>query len=179
MPQPRLITIPISHYCEKARWSLDRLKVPYTEERHLQGFHFWPVHRATRNYDATPVLVTNEKTLTDSTDILRWADSQVLGVRSSSRDYARKTVDRTFEKVGRSLSDGRKFLVGERFTAADLTFAALSASVLVPENYGVALPTLVELPAEMREQVLKWRATPAGEFALRIYREHRNLSHDR
>ncbi|MFM9267952.1 glutathione S-transferase N-terminal domain-containing protein [Tychonema sp. BBK16] len=29
----RLITIPISHYCEKVRWALDLLKIPYIEER--------------------------------------------------------------------------------------------------------------------------------------------------
>ena len=31
------ITIPISHYCEKARWALDRAGVAYVEERHVQG----------------------------------------------------------------------------------------------------------------------------------------------
>lgn len=29
----RLITIPASHYCEKVRWALDWLKIPYIEER--------------------------------------------------------------------------------------------------------------------------------------------------
>ena len=29
---PRLITIPISHYCEKARWALERAEIPYREE---------------------------------------------------------------------------------------------------------------------------------------------------
>ena len=35
----RLITIPISHYCEKARWALDRAGIEYREERHIQGVH--------------------------------------------------------------------------------------------------------------------------------------------
>ena len=35
----RLITIPISHYCEKARWALDRAGLAYREERHVQGVH--------------------------------------------------------------------------------------------------------------------------------------------
>ena len=26
---PRLITLPISHYCEKARWALERARIPY------------------------------------------------------------------------------------------------------------------------------------------------------
>ena len=30
----RLVTIPISHYCEKARWALERAGIAYREERH-------------------------------------------------------------------------------------------------------------------------------------------------
>ncbi|MCW3023116.1 MAG: Glutathione S-transferase family protein, partial [Conexibacter sp.] len=33
--RPILVTIPISHYCEKARWALDRAGVAYEERRHL------------------------------------------------------------------------------------------------------------------------------------------------
>ena len=35
----RLITIPISHFCEKARWALDRAGIAYREERHIQVIH--------------------------------------------------------------------------------------------------------------------------------------------
>ena len=33
----RLLTIPISHFCEKARWALERAGLAYREERHVQG----------------------------------------------------------------------------------------------------------------------------------------------
>ena len=42
----RLITIPISHYCEKARWALERAGLPYREERHVQGIHRLAARRA-------------------------------------------------------------------------------------------------------------------------------------
>ena len=35
-----LITIPISHFCEKARWALDRSGLSYVERPHLQVFHW-------------------------------------------------------------------------------------------------------------------------------------------
>src|SRR5215210_3065100 len=35
----RLVTLPISHYCEKARWALERAGIAYREERHVQGVH--------------------------------------------------------------------------------------------------------------------------------------------
>ena len=41
-----LITIPISHYCEKARWALDRAGIPYRERAHLQAIHWFAVRRA-------------------------------------------------------------------------------------------------------------------------------------
>lgn len=32
-PAPsRLLTIPISHYCEKARWALEHAGIPYRED---------------------------------------------------------------------------------------------------------------------------------------------------
>src|ERR1700728_3679182 len=53
----RLITIPISHYCEKARWALDRVGLPYREERHVQGIHQLAARRAGGGV-TVPVLVT-------------------------------------------------------------------------------------------------------------------------
>ncbi len=32
--RPRLVTIRYSHYCEKARWALERARVDFVEERH-------------------------------------------------------------------------------------------------------------------------------------------------
>src|ERR1700722_3401006 len=72
----RLITIPISHYCEKARWALERAHIPYKEEGHLQVFHFRHVHKAGGS-DTAPVLVTSEGTFNDSTKILQWVDSKL------------------------------------------------------------------------------------------------------
>src|SRR5215475_11254459 len=42
----RLITIPISHYCEKARWALDRAGIAFREERHVQLVHRVAARRA-------------------------------------------------------------------------------------------------------------------------------------
>ncbi len=213
MKPVRLITIPISHYCEKARWALDRQGLAYVEERHFQIFHYLAAYRAAR-VDAVPVLVTPDAVMTDSTDILRWVDARapealklypahpeqrrqieafedelrllplafpfvkghlhkILELGPDSRLASKAIVDRAFDAVAVKLSDGRAFLAGGRFTAADLTFAALAASVLMPKEYGVVLPQLNELPPEMRAQVETWRAHPAGQFALRMFREHR------
>ena len=71
--KPLLIAIALSHYCEKVRWALDYLNVDYVEENHAPLFH----RKYTSRYGGTsvPVLVTGDKTLTDSHDILQYLDS--------------------------------------------------------------------------------------------------------
>lgn len=82
-------------------------------------------------------------------------------------------IDEIFKQVGDMLADDRPYLVGKQFTAADLTFAALAAPLILPEGYGATLPTLDEMPEMTRMQIQRWRAHPAGAFALEIYRRHR------
>jgi glutathione S-transferase len=75
--------------------------------------------------------------------------------------------------VDARLNNGRRFLVGERFTAADLTFAALAAPMLFPFECRAAQPALDTVPAEMREEVSRLRDTDAGRFALRMFSQER------
>lgn len=236
----RLITIPISHFCEKARWALDRTGIAYTEERHVQLVHRLAARRAGGGV-TVPVLVTPDRVLAESADIVAFADGErlavddpevrsliadfderlgpagrlwmywslhdrrdlavayncpgvpawerrlfplayplairmidrLLGVSDASAAAARDTVDATFDAVGARLADGRPYLCGERFTAADLTFAALAAAVLMPEGYGVPLPSPEELPAPMAARMRGWRDHPAGQHALRMFAEER------
>ena len=73
MDSARLITIPFSHYCEKARWALDAAGVGYREEAHPPVFHL----RATRAVggQSVPVLVHGTAVARDSTDIALYVDT--------------------------------------------------------------------------------------------------------
>jgi glutathione S-transferase len=98
---------------------------------------------------------------------------------SIDRDAAKRSIAAVrgiFAEIGTLLSDGRRFLAGDRFTAADLAFASLSAPVLLPAGHGVPLPPLEEAPATMRAEIERLRATRAGAFALRLYAEERRRS---
>jgi glutathione S-transferase len=104
--------------------------------------------------------------------VARFID-RVLGVTPEASVAAAGIVDETFDRIGGRLADGRPYLCGDRFTAADLTFAALAAAVLMPPQYGVALPQPGELPAAMAARIEGWREHPAGAFALRMFAEER------
>src|SRR3954467_14884557 len=71
----RLITIPISHYCEKARWALERAGLEYREERHVQGIHRVAARRAGGG-KTVPVLVTPQRAIGESAEILAWIDAR-------------------------------------------------------------------------------------------------------
>lgn len=75
MATPQLFTIPISHFCERARWTLEHLSIPYAEKPSLQVFH----RKALRRIGAgrtTPALLIGDQTLRDSYEISDWANQQ-------------------------------------------------------------------------------------------------------
>jgi glutathione S-transferase len=245
----RLVTIPISHYCEKARWALERAGIGYREERHVQGVHRLAARRAGGGV-TVPVLVTPERSIGDSAEILAWVDERTapqhrlfpsgrterleeealcrrldeqLGPRGRRLMYVHvlerpklmmrfnnegvpgweqrairwgwpvigRIIERVLEIrpgvevedeaavwqeldfVGELLADGRPYLSGERLGAADLTFAALSAPVLVPPQYATPLPQPEILPPAMAAIVRRAREHPAGRHALGLFARHR------
>ena len=240
-----LVTIPISHYCEKARWALDRAGIPYREKRHIQGVHQIAARRAGGG-KTVPVLITPDGVLAESADILAWVDERtpeglrlcpaepevealsrrfddVLGPHGRRLMYvhlleereltlsfnnhgvprwedramrlgwpvvtrfAARELDitpgierqdeakvwREFDYAAELLADGRDYLSGDRFSAADLTFAALAAPMVVPPEYTVPLPQPDTLPPGPRHLVERAREHPAGAHALKMFRQHR------
>jgi glutathione S-transferase len=101
----RLVTIPISHYCEKARWALDRAGISYREERHVQGVHRLAARRAGGGR-TVPVLVTPEGALGESAEIIAWADERTPPERRlfpsepAERDEVERLCRRLDERLG-------------------------------------------------------------------------------
>lgn len=243
MERAKLITIPFSHYCEKARWALDACRVAYDEDGHLPLFHYVAV----RGKKTVPMLVAGRERLTDSTDIVAWADAkkpgtllptdarardeaialeddfdrrlgpatrrwgyfqllprsdlddvlvrgvprwQAIGLKltrpiavgilkrglkidAEGAERSRQKIEATFDAIDKKLADGRAHLAGDRFSIADLTFAALASPILFPREHPIGLPSPDELTPAAQAQVNEWRARPAGRHGLAMYERHR------
>jgi glutathione S-transferase len=70
------------------------------------------------------------------------------------------------------LADGRPFLVGNRFSLSDMSLANALAPLVLAPQYGGPLPTFDQLPPELQAVSREVQASPAGQFALRMYRDH-------
>jgi glutathione S-transferase len=244
----RLVTIAISHYCEKARWALDRAGIPYVESAHVPIAHL--AYTKPAGGQSTPLLVTPTRTITDSTDILRYADeglpealrlfpSGALGddvaaleerydaelgpaarvwayahllegdpravhealTRSCSRaealafrvfqkpitalmkkafrlgptsaSWALARLEPLFDDADRRLADGRRYLCGDRLTAADITFAALAGPLVDLTDVRAPLASEALLPKAFVEGQRRFRARPSGAWIARLVRDER------
>lgn len=96
-----------------------------------------------------------------------------LKVDAEGAARSRQKLEAVWSRVEKQLVDGRVFLLGDSFSAADLSFAALASPVLLPENYGVTLPQMEELPATAQDAITHWRNSRAGSFGLEMYRAFR------
>jgi glutathione S-transferase len=98
-----------------------------------------------------------------------------LRINPEGAERSAKALQEVLDSVAGRLADGRRYLAGEHFTAADLTFASLLVPMLWPERLARTMPLRwEELPASLRAEVERVRATPAGKFALRLYAEERD-----
>jgi glutathione S-transferase len=248
-----LVTMPFSHFCEKARWSLQAAGVPFREEGHCPLMHRIAVRRVGGRQSVPVLAVEGGPTLDDSPLIVQYADAQahddrkLLPSDTAARDEAfalerqldadfaphvrriiyfhvlprrdlalelfrvdapprehavariafpllraamkrfmrihepgmrrsQAAVRRTLDVVGQRLRDGRPYLLGDRFGAADIAFAAFAAPmVLPPEHPKVRIP-IESLPAALAEEIRAAQQHPAGVFALRLYRERRGAA---
>jgi glutathione S-transferase len=116
--------------------------------------------------------------LTAVTPVLSFAVSRMLGVTPQRGVRALEKTRIAFDEVDALLADGRRYLVGDAMTFADITFASLGAlAVLPPEYPGGRLQgrrlDLADLDPAWRAEVERFRERPSGQLILRLYREER------
>lgn len=249
MSRPVLHVFAISHYCEKARWALDRHGVDY-DLRHLTpGGHIQVAKQIGAPGTSVPLLVTDDGLVHGSSAIIDWAESactdpskrldpapeladecravekrldDVAGVHVRRSYYSealveypetvlpifthdlaeaeRESLESNWDLVRRLmigamdlgpeqglesrrilageldwldelLSDGRRHLVGDRLSRADITAASLLAPVARPAEHP-SYGRLV-IPPGVRAELESWGRRPIVGWVREMYRSHR------
>jgi glutathione S-transferase len=96
----------------------------------------------------------------------------VLNLSASVVQEALGQIRTLVENVDARLADGRRYLVGDRFSLSDMAFAVALAPLVLPDAYASLLPSFTEMPPALRSIIAEIQSRPAGQFALRIYRDH-------
>jgi glutathione S-transferase len=94
-------------------------------------------------------------------------------IRDANLETDRATVAAALDRIEHE-RQGRGYLVGDAFTVADLTAAALLGALIQPPE--IQYPLRVELPAYLEDYRAKVRNHPAARWAEGIYRLHRGRS---
>jgi len=100
--------------------------------------------------------------------------SKGLGLSEENSKSSLIKVKKGFDDCDALLADGRQYLLGNRLTLADLAWSVSVAPVILARGYGGHLPTLDNMPPEMKDEIIAFQKRPSGRFAQRIYDEHRN-----
>jgi glutathione S-transferase len=95
-----------------------------------------------------------------------------LKLSESGAQQALGQVRDVVKSVDQRLADGRQFLVGGRFSLSDMSLANALAPLVLAPQYGGPLPTFDQMPPVLQAVVREVQASPAGQFALRMYRDH-------
>ena len=243
----RLYTFTISHFAEKARWSLDYKGIHYQEKRLVPGLHV-PIIKRIAPSTFVPVLQDAGRIIQGSSAIIdyvdehspeppltpadpserqrtleleRWLDCEfgervrrvfyfhalnhpdlaiplfnqggpwwgrlfcrvgfrmianrirqmyAITAENVALDMDRVTV--AYERLD-TLLENRRYLVGDRFSRADLTLAALAAPTWRPPEHPTYWPPDELYPHEITAFRDRFAKTRTREHVLRMYREHR------
>ena len=110
--------------------------------------------------------------------LLQAALRRMLRVNAASAGRALDRTRAVFDEMDARLADGRRYLLGDTLSLADITFASLGALAVLPRNYGggrlaTRFPEVDSLPEPWRTEVEGFRQRPAGRLILRMYEEDR------
>jgi len=199
---PVLVTDDGQRLCDSAdivRWASDRHATPATslypaEHRaeiealedhlhdqlgpHTRRFAYWHVLRtpgvlaglARRNVGPVQAAV-----FVAALPLVRGALRRALAVERERAEASLQRIRQEVAALDERLGD-RPFLVGDRFTAADLTAACMLAPVLLPsraEGYSADLGPRDERPPELLAVVDELRQTRIGRHSLRMLAQER------
>ncbi len=105
--------------------------------------------------------------------IIRRAVRKAMNADDEGARRAREATVRGLERIEEELA-GREYLIGDRFSIADLTAAALLCPLVSPPEFAYQWPT--EWPDEWEEFRRSLADRPAYQWVQEMFRRHRGVS---
>ncbi len=110
--------------------------------------------------------------------LIRFAWPKIRKVMISRMDLGKAQGDESkdivageLDWIDGKLADGRKYLVGERFSRADIAVASLLSPLALPSEHPVY--NNLSHPPRLAQQVSEWRERHSLQWTRRMYAEHR------
>jgi glutathione S-transferase len=103
--------------------------------------------------------------------LIRWGFCRKLKINAKTGLRAEQRIEAEVRWLDERLKDGRTFLVGDRFSVADITAAALLAPIACPTEHPVYGDA--QYKQAMKDATTPWQGRPAIDWVLNLYREHR------
>lgn len=92
-----------------------------------------------------------------------------LGVQQG--EESRSIVDNELTWIDELLADGRSYLVGNRFSRADIAVASLLAPLTQPPEHPVYFR--LQYPPRIAQELLDWKERPSLKWVNGVYAKHR------
>jgi glutathione S-transferase len=138
--------------------------------RRLVWFHTLPDRDATAAALFTEPSPTRERLLRATHPLARRAVSMDYGADADGAQSARATILEAMDRIEAGLGPSG-YLVGERFSVADLTGAALYTPLLAPPGREFAPARIADALMPLREELA---ARPGGQWVTEMYARHRH-----
>ncbi|CAH0352413.1 glutathione S-transferase family protein [Aquabacterium sp. CECT 9606] len=120
--------------------------------------------------DATPIKAAFVRA---AYPIIRWGFKRKLNITPKGAARAQKRITEVIDWLEGQLSDGRTYLVGQTFTAADITAASLLAPIACPSQHPVYGDPAYQ--RAMAGATAPWRDRPALQWVRKMYELHRGV----
>ena len=104
--------------------------------------------------------------------MIRVVMQKAMRIDEAGADLGRAKTVAALDRVARELGPSG-YLVGDRFTVADLTAAALFSPLVAPPEFPYPPPSMPESVLETRRSL---SGHPAFQWVLETYRRHRGRS---
>jgi glutathione S-transferase len=91
-----------------------------------------------------------------------------MDINEATAAQSKQHIRKALQRINEALID-KKFLVGDRFSRADLTASALLAPLFMPAKYGLSWPQ--KLPEPLQSEIDEM--SPHLQWAKDIYAKHR------